>query len=139
MLYRAATYTPLAGAHATAAGQLGRAPIGVPGQCPMGHVFAAADQGVGTGQRLESRVEGECLIQRFGEPLPACPAWPQLPGRFDITHGGVAGNRTFDQGQFLAAAEAGAFTRRVMIDTAGLPGIHHQRLAFEGITRAGPN
>ena len=95
------------------------------------HVFAAADQSVGLRQRLELRVEGECLVQCLGETLPACPTRPQCSGRFKVTDGRVASDCTFDQRQFTAT-ETGAFTRRVVIGAArGLPGIDRNRLAIE--------
>ncbi|VVO39564.1 hypothetical protein PS691_05608 [Pseudomonas fluorescens] len=104
----------------------------MPGQCRVGHVFAAAHQGIGLGQRLELRVEGEGFVQGIGETLPAGTARPQLSGCLVVTDGGMASDRAFDQCQFTAT-QAGAFARRVVIGAAaGLPGIDRERLAIEG-------
>ncbi|MNN05725.1 hypothetical protein D3C81_1184930 [compost metagenome] len=135
MLHCAATHPALAGAHAAATGEFGFAPVRVTGQCRVRHVFAAANQGVGLGQGLESRVEGERAVQRLGKTLPARPARPQLPGGLQIADRSVAGNRTFHQGQ-LTATEPCAFARRIMIGAvAGLPGIHRDGLIFDGATQ----
>ncbi|MNQ82886.1 hypothetical protein D3C85_979520 [compost metagenome] len=105
------------------------------GQCRVRHVFATADQGVGAGQGLESRVEGEGVIQYLGETLPACPLRPPPARRLRIADRRVTGNAAFHQSQ-LTAAEPGAFASGEVIGAAaGLPRIHRQRLFFDGTTQ----
>ena len=135
MLQCAATDPALTGAHAAAAGQFGGAPVRLAGEGGVGHVFAAADQGVGSGQRFELGIQAERMVQGIGKALPARPSWPQLARSLLIANSGVPGDRAFHQRQF-AATESGAFAGGIVIGkAAGLPGIDCQRLTIERVAQ----
>src|SRR5271157_4735727 len=124
-LERRAAHAALTRSHAAAGLELGVAPSGAAADALEGDILAAADQRVVLRQALEFLAQGECPIERRGEPAVRLAGGEEGPRGIGLSRGGEPGDFAVHERQ-VEATDPGDCAGSVDAGNGGLLVVVHR-------------